>query len=211
MNEKTSSNLRREMRRVKMRLFMSIESILSDEFEILFWKNKILQSLLEIYSILTSFGKEEIFISIVHDEAFYILPCHARIESEKCTLTPMVINHRLNDFHTYCPNKNIVVHWELLECEPELLMSEGFECTEFTHVTYQSNSFTTIFLSETYEHLDARDNWLKSSIVCAIDNQTLVNTSKHISSCMREMNMTEIRDDIERIDTSFSSNKKSAN
>jgi hypothetical protein len=52
-------------------------------------------------------------------------------------------------------------------------------------------------LCETNEHFYASDDRIKSSIIGAIDDERIMESFESITSCMRQMNMTKKRDDIE--------------
>lgn len=196
---------------IKMLFFVCIESVLSDEFEILFWEDEVFESFFEINSVLTSLSKEEIFISIIHNNALDIFTCHTRIESKKSTLSPAIVDEWLYDFHTYSSDENIVIHGEFFEILPELFMTQTLESTELTHITDKGNSFSPILLCQTDKHLDTCHNRLKSSIIGSINNETFIDSLEDIPSCMWEMNMAKIRDDIKWGYPRFTSDKKRPN
>lgn len=189
---------------------MSINLILTYELQILFRKNKIFESFFEINSILTSLSKKQVFISVIHNQTLDILSCYTRIKCKKCTLTPMTINHRLNNLHTYSSHKNIIIDWKSLERQPKFFMTQCLKCAEFTHVADESYSLSSIFLCETNKHLYTSQNRLKSSIVSSINHETFIESTENISSGVWEMDMSKIGDNIKWHNAYLASYKKSA-
>lgn len=180
-----------------MLFFVRIESILSYEFEILFWENEILESFFEIDRVLTPLGEEEVFLTIIHDDVFDVFTGNPRIKGKKRSFFPIIRHKRLDDLHAHRTNKNIIIDRKIFERLPEFFMAKSFESAELTHVTDECDGFSSFFLSKAHEHFHSSNDRLKTTIIGPIDDETVVDSSEDIPSRMREVNMSQVRDDIE--------------